>query len=233
MRRTISAIVASAVVLSVVACGDSTMSPTQATAKTSAPSAAAFSSTAASYARLVPNSVDFDITPSGGTVNVAGLFTLDFPANSVCDPSTSGYGPGTWDTACTPATGTIHEHATLSASAAGIRVDFGTPIRFVPTRNVTISTSIFASVLRSSAAFYASHPSSSSPVSIVYDPSLSAAGVNDALGDPSLATFIDYRAGTVSRRIKHFSGYGSAWGDGVCDPNVPNDPDCAPPPQGQ
>lgn len=235
MRRTISAIVASAVVLTVVACGDSTMSPTQATAKTSAPSAASFSSTAASYARLTPGGIDFVIPPAGGTVNVGGLFTLNFPANSVCDPSTSGYGPGTWDNACTPASGAIHEHATLSASAGGIRVDFGTPIRFVPTQTVTISTSVFAPLLQSNASFYLAHPSSIAFLSIEYTSSLTAPGVYDAAGDPSLQTFVNFNTGTVTRRIKHFSGYGALLGDGVCDPNVPDDPDCnpPPPPQGQ
>lgn len=233
MRRTISAIVVSAAVLTVVACGDSTVSPTRATPKTSAPSAAAFSATAASYARLTPSGFDFVITPAGGTVNVGGLFTLNFPANSVCDPSTSGYGPGTWDNACTPASGAIHEHATLSATAGGIRVDFSTPIRFVPSQQVTISTSIFSSLIRSGASSYQANPSSISFLNIVYDASLTSPGVYDASGDPSLVTFIDYNTGTISRRIKHFSGYGTLVEDGYCDPNLPGDPDCNPPPQGQ
>jgi hypothetical protein len=233
MRRTISALVATAVVLTAVACGDSTMSPTQAPTKSSAPSVAAFSSTAASYARLTPSGFDFVITPAGGSVNVGGLFTLNFPANSVCDPNTSSYGPGTWDSSCALANGTIHEHATLSATSSGIRVDFGTPLRFVPSQTVTISTSIFSSLIRSGASFYRSNLSSIAFLSIQYDASLSGAGVNDASTDPSLVTSIDFASGTISRRVKHFSGYGVAMGDGVCDPTIPDDPDCAPPPEGK
>jgi hypothetical protein len=233
MRRTISALVATAAVFTAVACGDSAMSPTQATSRSSAPSPAAFSATSASYARLTPDGFDFVITPSGGQVNVGGLFTLNFPANAVCDPSTSSYGPGTWDSACTPVGSAIQEHATLSATTGGIRVDFSTPLRFVPSQVVTISTNIFAGLLRSGSSYYMANPGSIAFLSIQYDPSLSGAGVNDAVSDASLSTFINWTSGSVTRRVKHFSGYGVALGDGVCDPTVPDDPDCNPPPQGQ
>jgi len=233
MRRTISALVASATVLAAVACGDTATSPTQATAKSSAPAPAAFSATAASFARLTPSGFDFVITPSGGTVNVGGLFTLNFPANAVCDPNTSSYGPGTWDDNCTVTTGAIHEHATLSATAGGIRVDFSTPLRFAPSQNVTISTTVFGSLLMSGASYYSANPSSIAFLTIQYDPTLAGPGINDAASDPSLSTYINYSNGTITRRVKHFSGYGIIAGDGICDPNVPDDPDCNPPPQGQ
>lgn len=230
MRRTFHAIVASAAVLTVAACGDNAVSPT-ASAKQSAPTAADFSLTASSLGWLTGNGYDFTISPSGGTVKVGGLFTLNIPANAVCDPSTSSYGPGTWDDACTPATSGVQEHATLSATSSGIRVDFSNPIRFVPGQKVTISTTAFANLLLSAQAYFAGNSQSIGFLTIQYDPSLSASGINDAAGDPSLATYLNLNTGTLSRRIKHFSGYGVSVGDGVCDPTVPDDPDCQSGPQ--
>ena len=44
-------------------------------------------------------STTFTVTAAGGSFDV-GMFTVNFPANSICDPNTSGYGPGTWDSPC-------------------------------------------------------------------------------------------------------------------------------------
>jgi hypothetical protein len=225
MRRSLHALVAAAAVLTVAACGDNAVSPT-ASAKHSAPTAADFSATSHSFARLTPDGFDFVITPDGGTVNVGGLFSLNFPANSVCDPNTSSYGPGTWDDSCRPTNRVIHEHATLVATAAGIRVDFGTPLRFVPSQTVTLSTNVFAGLLRSGASYFASNPRSIAFLTIQYDPSIDASGVDDGASDPSLRTNLDLRTGTLSRRVKHFSGYGVSVGDGVCDTTIKDDPDC-------
>jgi hypothetical protein len=225
MRRSIHALVAAAAVLAAAACGDNAVSPT-ANAKQQAPTAADFSFTAGSLSRLTGSGYDFVVTPAGGTVNVGGLFSVTFPANAVCDPSTSSYGPGTWDDACTPVTGAIHEHAEISATSKGVRVDFSTPLRFVPSQTVTISTNAFAGLLTSASSYFAQNLGSFAFLTIQYDPSLTATGVDDAASDASLATHVDLNSGTLSRRIKHFSGYGVALGDGVCDPNTQDDPDC-------
>jgi len=44
-------------------------------------------------------STTFTLTSAGGSFDV-GMFTVNFPANSVCDPNASSYGPGTWDSPC-------------------------------------------------------------------------------------------------------------------------------------
>lgn len=230
MRRTIHAIVASAAVLTAVACGDNAVSPT-ASAKQSAPTAADFSAVSSSLSLLSGSGYDFVITPAGGNVNVGGLFTLNFPANAVCDPSTSGYGPGTWDAPCTPANGAIFEHATVSATSQGIRVDFSNPIRFVPSQNVTISTTVFANLLISAQSYLNGNMQAIPFLTIQYDPSLTGQAVNDAATDPSVRTYVNLSTGTLSRRIKHFSGYGVIVDDGYCDPNLPGDPDCQTGPQ--
>ncbi len=46
-------------------------------------------------------STSFTVTSAGGTFRIGGLYALQFPANSICDPATSTYGPGTWNDPCT------------------------------------------------------------------------------------------------------------------------------------
>src|SRR5438105_1406436 len=79
------------------ACSNDSVAPTR---------SVAFQKTAASVSRMESVSSDvktktatFTISPNGGRVK-AGDFFVDFPANAVCDPTTSGYGPDTWDTPC-------------------------------------------------------------------------------------------------------------------------------------
>src|SRR3954463_160034 len=44
-------------------------------------------------------SVDFVVGPQGGTF-MLGNNAVVFPAKSICDPATSSYGEGTWDSPC-------------------------------------------------------------------------------------------------------------------------------------
>jgi hypothetical protein len=163
--------------------------------------------------------VDFAIPAQGGTINILDAYTLNFPANSVCDPTSSdtqtGYANQAWDAPCTVATGDIQVRATLKWSNGVLYADFQPALRFVPSKVVTISTGLLAPVVQ-----YYRNAGVAQGWSIGYAPGIDAGGVNDALNDASLRTVINGSTGKIWRRVKHFSGYMIATGDGYipCDP---------------
>jgi hypothetical protein len=162
-------------------------------------------------------SADFTVTPAGGTFAI-GNHAVVFPANSICDPATSSYGPGTWDDDCTPASGAIAIHAEVKTSTVGTWIDFTPALRFVASRNphdyvwivMNTPTAIGATDLSKFGIFYAA--------------ALGAPAVNDSPNDPSSRTFVDTYRGITTRRIKHFSGWYNSSGRS-CDPAV--DEDCS------
>jgi hypothetical protein len=171
-------------------------------------------------------STSFTVTSTGGTFQIGGLYSVNFPANSICDPTTSTYGPGTWDDPCTTlAPGqSVTITATYGFSGGGLGVDFSPPLRFNPNTQVTIATSAYAFSLTTFANFFAANPQTLHFLGIYYEPSLGGAGQTDAGLDPSLVTHVNLNTGLVWRRIKHFSGY-NVWTGLPCDPS-PDDPDC-------
>ncbi len=161
------------------------------------------------------------IGPEGGTITM-GNSAVVFPAGSICDPATSSYGPGTWDDACTPLTAPITITATIKTTGQGTWVDFSPALRFVPSTN---SSRWVWLALFSKKKIGASELSR---FNIYYAATLGGAFVDETASDATLRTYVDTKSGVSTRRIKHFSGYGS-WGDS-CDPSV--DPTCTdvPPP---
>src|SRR5262245_54292103 len=94
-----------------------------------------------------PEVYKFDITPSGGTVTLGDRFTIDFPPNAVCEPSSSSYNWGHWDDDCAATDKTINVNAKVWADGEIVVVDFSPSLRFVPSAVVTLSTYLNASVL--------------------------------------------------------------------------------------
>ncbi|MFI5230449.1 MAG: hypothetical protein ACHQWU_15345 [Gemmatimonadales bacterium] len=176
--------------------------------------------------RFGVQSADFTLTAAGGSFSVGGLFTVDFPANSVCDPSQSTYGDGQWDAPCVTlgASQSIQLHAKAVLTASGIRVDFTPHLRFAPDANVTVSTDAFAVLLRLNRGYFSRHPEALGPLALDYAASLTSTPVADYASDPSLITHVDLSTGRVWRRVKHFSGYSQTNGQ-PCDPS-PDNPDC-------
>ena len=173
-----------------------------------------------------PRSTTFTVTAAGGSFDV-GLFTVNFPANSVCDPNVSSYGPGTWDSGCT--TLGDGQSVTVKATygftlAGGPVVDFSPALRFNPKTTVTISTDAYALVLTYFRNYWLSNPDALRFFGMYYTPDFGATGLTDAGRDASLVTHINLTTGLVWRRIKHFSGYNISSGL-PCDPS-PDDPDC-------
>jgi len=161
----------------------------------------------------MPTSVDFVIPAGGGRVSILGVYTLDVPANAVCDPndpsSQAGYAAAAWDSPCPAATGDITVHVTLKWSHNRLWADFSPSLRFVPGQAVTISTDIMAPVVR----YYADDNDGDGSNGrarkwgILFAGSIDGQPVDDARIDASIRTQVDFRTGRISRRIKHFTGY--------------------------
>src|SRR5690242_9104076 len=105
-------------------------------------------------------STTFTVTAAGGSFG-AGPFTVNFPANSVCDPNTSSYGAGTWDSPCN----TLADGQSVTVTATygfllggGPVVDFSPALRFSPNTTVTISTDAYAPVLTFFRNYWLSNP---------------------------------------------------------------------------
>jgi hypothetical protein len=125
-----------------------------------------------------------------------------FPARSICDLGTSGYGPGTWDLPCTPHQGTVTILATVRTDAAGHPVvDFSPRLRFNPAAAAVTLTMKDAYVSQTDRA-------------ILYCPDAGPC-VDESLTDPSLVTYSEAGGNYYKRRIKHFSGYNIASGRSV------------------
>ena len=147
-------------------------------------------------------SADVTVTPTGGMF-VLGANAVYFPANSICDPVTSTYGPGHWDDPCEPLTTPINFHAEVRRTLAGQSwIDFTPAVRFVPT---TSSSQVVWMLMKIPATVTAANYAS---FGIQWMPNGTPdVLVNEALTDPTLKTYVDVARGVSFRRVKHFSGY--------------------------
>ena len=158
-------------------------------------------------------SVDFDISPNGGIFDL-GNHAVVFPAQSVCDPATSSYGPGTWDTPCTALQTSIRVHAEVRRVNGQTAVDFTPSLRFVPSTNPARWVWL---VMYTPSAIGSSDLSG---FNILWESTFGGATVDETLSDSSLRTYVDTWQGTSLRRIKHFTGYALTDGRSGCDPSV-------------
>jgi hypothetical protein len=225
MRGTLRILVAGVVVAAVAGCSDSATSPREGSTRALSPGGVPtldLTPTFSSY-----RTTTFTLTSAGGKYSIGdGLYTIVFPANSVCDPAKSSYGPGTWDDNCkTLSDGqSITVTATYGFTTQGLSVDFQPALRFSPKQEVRISTGVYAGILTTFSDYFAANPSALHFLAIYYAPDLTSAGKTDAAFDYSLITHVNLTTGQVWRRIKHFSGYNVTTGL-PCDPS-PDDPDC-------
>lgn len=192
MRRIPSALALAALALT-ASCGDSA-SPTATAPVAAGPSASQSRGSDG-------DTYTFNISTRGGVYWI-GQYMLVVPARAVCDPSTSSYGPSTWNDPCTPTKGSIRVSATVSTIDGRDYVDFTPDIRFVPgsdpSRWVTIHTVRLAAIgghgdLRRFAVLFSAVPGGTL--------------VDEARTDATLATHVNVNTGAVWRRIEHFTGY--------------------------
>jgi hypothetical protein len=141
----------------------------------------------------------FTVPPLGGTFQL-GEHIVRFPANTICDPAGSSYGPGEWMKPCPKITASITITAALWTDLDGHpRVDFTPSLRFTP-----------AGLFGELPAIYLHDPNAAllNLSGISYCPTLlSTACVNEALSDLLLLTWRDPETGYLYRFIRHFSGY--------------------------
>lgn len=151
--------------------------------------------------------VNFTVTPSGGWFLV-GYNAVYFPANAICEPTTSGYGVDTWDRPCTPATRNIQIKA---RAGRGLNdrgwVQFDTDLRFVPTADPARWVRIYMWSAEVDRPKPADWQWQESKFKIFWIPEGTRTLVDEAVADPTLQTQVLWGTGLVTRRLKHFSGY--------------------------
>lgn len=155
--------------------------------------------------------VDFAVGPYGG-VFFTGNHAVVFPAQSICDPSTSSYGPGTWDEPCEPLQSTLKIHAEVRRKNGTTSVDFTPSLRFVP--SASPSKWVWM-VMYTPEAVGASNDLSR--FNILWASAPGQPGIDETPSDPTLRTYVDTWQGISLRRIKHFTGYITGSGKS-CDP---------------
>lgn len=187
-----------------VACSDTTGVPARTVSSPSSLAPAPSPQRGSLGASLISQTTVGDTTVSVFVVDNSGRRTLFrignesyifFPsgAASICDPATSGYGVGTWDTPCQPIKGNIKITAKswVNPATGGVSTDFSPELRFVPAAPMGVTLFL-----------HDMSPSTTERIDYCSD----GVCVDDALVDGALITNRD-GSGFVYRVIKHFSGY--------------------------
>lgn len=139
----------------------------------------------------------FTVTPTQSMSFIVGMHMVSFPAYTICDPATSGYGASTWLTSCTKLTQPIVITAITWVDVFGrAQIDFANSIRFYPNNNAQLP------------AIYLRDPwaAASQMGRIDYCVATNSC-VNEASSDATLVTQRDPITGYLFRLIRHFSGY--------------------------
>jgi hypothetical protein len=142
-------------------------------------------------------SYQFTVDPTKSQSFTFGAHMVKFPAYTICNPSTSGYGASTWLNSCSKLTAPLTMIATTWTDAQGrARIDFNLDIRFYPNYNGQLPS------------IYLLDPSASlSAYGRIDYCATSTSCVNEAATDTTLATRRDSYTGYLYRLIRHFSGY--------------------------
>lgn len=145
-------------------------------------------------------SADFTVTPTGGLFKL-GKHAIFFPENSICNPATSSYGSDQWDAPCEPLTENVQIHAEVRKADGRTWIDFTPALRFVPTDDSNAYVWLY---MKSDAAY---DPANLPALSILFSHQMGDPGVDEALTDETLKTYVWAEGGVTFRRIKHFSIY--------------------------
>lgn len=144
-------------------------------------------------------SYSLTVDPTKTQSFIFGVHMVVFPANTICDPTESSYGPGTWLTSCVKADDKISMTAKTWIDAQGrARIDFSTALRFYPNSNGALPS------------LYLRDPAASLSLYSRIDyctTTTSTSCVNEAATDPVLKTQRESTTGYLFRIIRHFSGY--------------------------
>ena len=142
------------------------------------------------------------IDPRQSRVYTFGKNWIYFPDYSICDPTTSSYGIGTWDAPCQPLRTPIQIRVRWQPKGGHGYVQFEPELRFVPSSQLRDWVIL---------AIYDRKPLDSEDYRILWETKDPVADekiyIDDAASDPTLRAYVDRRDQTAYRRIKHFSGY--------------------------
>jgi hypothetical protein len=141
----------------------------------------------------------FTIDPNVSRTYAFGDNWIYFPARSICDPATSGYGVTFWDTPCTALSQPITVTVKWSSKGGYSYATFSPELRFVPAD----SRSVFRWVILSLHTQRKLHELDG--YSILYNTGDTC--IDESLADPTLRAWLDPLHNSVYRRVKHFSGY--------------------------
>ncbi|MDF1502767.1 hypothetical protein [Roseisolibacter sp. H3M3-2] len=177
------------------ACGDAATAPLAPADAPSRGTISISSSTGSSSSGGDTSRVSFSYGPNTSVTVRVGAHKVVFPTNAVCDPATSGYGPATWNSACTPLSKYITFQAKAWTDASGRpQIRFSPDVRFVPTKTVTLY--LYDKAAANDPAFR-----------FAWCPTGAASCVDESKTDASLVPQRDPANGFLFGRIKHFSGY--------------------------
>lgn len=154
----------------------------------------------------------FVVDPTVSQTYKFGNHSVRFPAYSICDPATSGYGEDLWDAPCSALTTPITITATWTNKHGHAYVDFQPALRFVPatagdTAHYVVLTLKDGYAVQANGGY-----------SILWQRPSDGLWVDEGAVDASEQAQLDFGNNTVSRRIKHFSGYNVSASVDACDP---------------
>lgn len=162
--------------------------------------------------RKTATSADISVTPSGGMFAL-GKHSIRFPKRSICE-LTSSYGPTEWDKPCQPAQGPVNFHVEIVSLGGREWLHFTPEVRFVPTTRASQFVMLYMRVDNIDDV-------SEDDLQILWSPAIGVPGIDESIDDPTLRTRVNYGAGMLQRRVKHFSSYSVR--DGEC---LAGDPAC-------
>ena len=143
----------------------------------------------------------FTVDPNVSRTYAFGENWVYFPARSICDPATSGYGIGKWDTPCTALQKPIQVTVRWSNKGGHAYARFSPELRFVPADAWSVPRWVILS-LHDHKRIHAL-----GDYKILYDAGEDRGWIDESLTDKTLRAWIDPLHNSVVRRVKHFSGY--------------------------
>jgi hypothetical protein len=219
MRTSFRSLAACLALVSLAACADNAASPT-ASRSISAASKPGFdySGNSDRGGLFGDQTAKFVLTNGGGTFDVNGLFTVEFPAGSVVCVAKS------IDSKCEALGSDGAElKATVRLGSNGLSVEFSPHVIFKPYQ-VKLSTNVFAGLLTSQRTFFLNNTWALRPFAVAYTANPGGKSINDYAIDPMLITHVNLTSGLVWRYLNSMSGYMMGGGDS-CTP-TPANPDC-------
>jgi hypothetical protein len=219
-----------AALLAAACSGETALAPASALQAPEQPAAAVFTNTLIDFKKLYPKLTvqipsvtmrgdttvqKFTVNPLDGKLIVFGKNSgnvVAIPANTICDPKLTLYGPATWLLPCTLAKSSVSFEVRSWTDATGTpHADFYPDVRFSPSAPVPVRLYLQVPATFNYADAY-----------IPYCNALNVC-VNEELLDPELTSYVSPVKDVgywVYRTLRHFSGYvvaerGDGSGDGL------------------